>query len=244
MIKKAVSLIVIAILLISTVTYAAAPTYKIELATNNLKVNQDSEIEVTLKLKDFTGMNEGIFGFLAQIEYDKELFEVIKQDSFTAKGGWSAPTFNEVNGQLVAERSSGVKENSEVFSVKLKVKKNALIGAETTIKIKNFTASEGETDIKATEDAQIKINIVEKTDNKPGDNTNNIPGNNTNNIINTNTTNNITTITNTNTNNTAKNENIASKPLPQTGDSEIIIISIIAIVIIGMFSYIKYKKTY
>ena len=131
-------------------------------------------------------------------------------------------------------------------------KPNALIGASTTIKIKNFQGSEGNAQIKAKEEATLTLNIVTQEANNQNNNqgfgtlTPNFNGiiditdttSNTSNLQGNNNTNNNTTNLIANINNTTGNN------IPQTGEEEWIIFAFIAAIVLSIIFYIKYKRTY
>lgn len=253
--KKTVSIIIMVMMvvaLITTTTYAATPVYAIELKADKTEVYQGEEVTVTLRVKDFQDITNGLMGFVAQLEYDTGFFETLTQENIKGKGTWSsAPTFNPATNLLTADSGTGVKTEGDVFTVTLKVKANALVGTSTTVKVKNFEAAEGETELKAKEDATIAIMIKQKEEpNKPSvPDTNTITNdvNNALNITDTNTTtNNIGNLIVGNTTNTAKNmtntNTQTGNKIPQTGDQDWIFITLIATVVIGMFSYVKYRS--
>lgn len=246
------SIIVIIVAMVSTTVWAAAPTLAIALSVDNKEVYQGDEITLTLRVKDFKDMTEGVMGYTAKIEYDTGFFETLSQSSFATKGTWSAPTFNPDTNLLAADSSTGVKTDSDVFTVKLKVKANALIGGKTTVKITTFKAAESKTEIKA-EDASVEISVKEKTteEKPPVTDTNNLKPdtNNALDITDTNTTNKINNTTNnTNTINNTKNTvnntntNTSGGNIPQTGEEDWIFVALIATVVIGVVSFVRYRK--
>lgn len=239
----------ITLLIMTNVTYAATPSFSIELVADKTTVNRGEEVTVTLRVKDFANMSEGIYALFAQIEYDKNYFEELTASNISGKGTWSsAPTFNTSNNQLTADSGTGVKTNSEVFSIKLKVKSTATEGATTTVKVKNFQGSEGEEDLKANQDAaiNIKIGTNSTTNNNGGTNNNNGSGNNNGGTNNSNGSSNNNSSMNknnsSNSNSSSKDKSQATTKLPQTGEEKYIIISIISVIGISIFTYMKYRK--
>lgn len=252
--KKVISIMTILVMVVAiltTNTYAAAPTYSIELNADTKEAYQGGDVTLTLRVKDFENMTNGIMGLTAQIEYDQAFFETLTQESIVGKGTWSTvPTFNPQTNQITADSGVGIKTDSDVFTIKLKVKANALVGTSTTVKVKNFEAAESDTELKPKTDAVIDIKVKAKEDPTPEDpNNNNITTPDTNNIIdvnnntNANTTNNVTNNkTNTIGNNTSNNTTQSTTKLPQTGENDWIFITLIGATLIGMFSYIKYRS--
>lgn len=195
--KILTSIILLAIVIASsTVVFGAEKSFNINLNTQTKTVKPGSELEVILNVSDFTGFEtSGIFAYVANLEYDKNIFEEVKQADFTSKGTWSSPSYNIDNMAMVSDTNTEVKTNGEVFGLKLKVKDSVAEGTKTTIKVTKFQASDGEEDINAKSDASIEITVSAKTDdtnkdddtNKGNDNNN---GNNSGNQSNNNNNNN------------------------------------------------------
>lgn len=206
-------------------------SFGIGLTSTKTSVNPGDEITVTLNVKDFKNMTEGIYSFLGTIEYDKEFFETLTDSSVKGLGTWSSvPTFNPSNGLITAETGSGVKTQSDVFAITFKVKSTVQAGTSTKIVVKDFEASEGDSDISANAAAAVTINVAEKAnDNTNNDNNDNNETNNNNNGTN---------------NGGIKDDTTASKDekLPQTGENYIIIFAIGTIVFVAICGYVGYKK--
>ena len=204
--KLLTSIIILAIILASSTVVLGAPppeiititekSFNINLNTQTKTVKPGSELEVILNVSDFTGFEtSGIIAYVANLEYDKNIFEEVKQADFTSKGTWSSPSYNIDNMAMVSDTNTEVKTNGEVFGLKLKVKDSVAEGTKTTIKVTKFQASDGEEDINAKNDASIEITVLAKTDdtnkdddtNKGNDNNN---GNNSGDQSNNNNNNN------------------------------------------------------
>lgn len=195
--KILTSIIILAIIIASsTVVFGAEKSFNINLNTQTKTVKPGSELEVILNVSDFTGFEtSGIFAYVANLEYDKNIFEEVKQTDFSSKGTWSAPSYNLGNMAMVSDTNTEVKANGEVFGLKLKVKDSVAEGTKTTIKVTKFQASDGEEDINAKSDASIEITVSAKTNdtNKDDDtnkDNNNNNGNNSGNQSNNNNNNN------------------------------------------------------
>jgi LPXTG-motif cell wall-anchored protein len=253
--KKTIGIIltvlVLTIIMTSTIFAAGVKTYTIQLDTALINIKQNDEIEVTIRIKDFENMENGLSSIYSELEYDQSFFETLTPESIIAKGTWK-PTLDVQNNRISANSDIGIKTESDVFSIKFKVKPNALIGASTTIKIKNFQGSEGNAQIKAKEEATLTLNIVTQEANNQNNNqgfgtlTPNFNGiiditdttSNTSNLQGNNNTNNNTTNLIANINNTTGNN------IPQTGEEEWIIFAFIAAIVLSIIFYIKYKRTY
>ena len=205
-INKLLAAMVGALFIMTTTIYAATPTFSTQLTADKTSVTRSSEITVTLKLKDFANMGDGLYACFAELEYDKNYFEELTATSLKGAGTWSTPTFNPANNQLTTDSGTGVKTESEVFTVTFKVKADAPIGT-TNIRVKNFQASEGDADLNANNDATITVRVVEENTTND-DNNNNGQNNNTNdNNSNNNGQNNNTNDNNSNNNGQNNNTN-------------------------------------
>ena len=156
----------------SNISYASeTKSFGISLKSTKTQVNPSDEITITLRIKDFKNITEGIYSFLTTIQYDKNVFEKLTETSVKGLGTWSSvPTFNPENGMLLADSGSGVKTESDVFSITFKVKESPKIG-NTEIIVKDFEASEGDEDLSANTDAKIVISVLEKqNDSNTGNN--------------------------------------------------------------------------
>ena len=171
--KKTIGIIltvlVLTIIMTSTIFAAGVKTYTIQLDTALINIKQNDEIEVTIRIKDFENMENGLSSIYSELEYDQSFFETLTPESIIAKGTWK-PTLDVQNNRISANSDIGIKTESDVFSIKFKVKPNALIGASTTIKIKNFQGSEGNAQIKAKEEATLTLNIVTQEANNQNNN--------------------------------------------------------------------------
>jgi len=240
--KKKLIIIMIAIILsFSTVVYATNQSYAIKLISSKTQLMQGEEFEVILKIENLKNITEGIYAYSAQIEYDTTIFETLNEESFTGENGWSSPTFNQENGKITADISRGVKTEGNLLKIMFKVKQDALIDKTALIKIINFKASEGEIDIE-TKEEQLSLLIVNKNQDND-DNNENTSNENNNRIEKDNSiykTNEIIT------RNLANlSDSTAKSVLPNAGNLiGTILFVIVLFVIIGVISYIKYKKVY
>lgn len=182
--KRTIAIILIMMIIgIQTTIYAADPSYSIGLVPSKTDVALGEEVEIILKVKDFENVTSGLYGYSAFIEYDKNVFEELPVDpddhiseNLIGEEQWDYPVFNQENGKIVATTSKGVKAESNVLKIKLKVKSNAVIGAKPQIKITNFEASDANNIIKAKADAVVSLNVVEKTNDTPNSNPDNNGG--------------------------------------------------------------------
>lgn len=119
---------------------------------------QDKEYTIKISLEELIGTGIGINAFVCDLEYDREVFEVVKQKDITAKNGWGDLTFNEKNGSMVSLRNDFTKQIGEqILEIKLTQKESAKSGT-TEIKITNIQASDSQNDLDA-DDKIIKFDV-------------------------------------------------------------------------------------
>lgn len=209
-------------------------------ASVNMSLNSSSKLKagdvvtVTLKISSIDA-GDGIDAIVATLDYDKNVFEEVTEDSFEGINKWNVNVYSTDTQMFTVTKSSKVNSVSDILKISLKVKDTISVDS-TEIKLKDITASGGAVDSGGTGDIEIKeasVKIAKDTStNKP-----------------------ITNIVENTTTNTAKNEIVntvnkvsntsgtAGGKLPQTGESIIgitagtLIISIIAII-----AYIKYRN--
>lgn len=219
-------LLIILIITISGQVNAFSASMKLQ---SSSKLNVGDTVEVTLNISNIDA-GTGIDAIVATLEYDKTVFEVVTQNSFTGLNNWSLGTYSEDTQMLTLLRSSKVNTPSEVLKLKLKVKSLTNIQS-SNVKFKKITASGGALTDGGT--GEIEISDVNVTLNKStSTQTNNTATNNNQASNNKNTVKNQTI---TNSNNTK---------LPKTGDTSIVIVSALLIILlaVSIIAYIKYRN--
>ena len=87
--KLLTSIIILAIILASSTVVLGAEgqkSFNINLSTQTKTVNPGSEIEVVLNVSNFAGFEtSGIIAYVANLEYDKNIFEEVQQTNFSSK---------------------------------------------------------------------------------------------------------------------------------------------------------------
>lgn len=169
--KKMLSIAVIAMLamVVCMSTVYATTSFVVDLSASATKVDKGGEVEVTVALKNFTAGETGINAIHATIDYDKTVFETLEAADITALGGWSAPTFNPGNGEVVTDNATFMAENHDMLKIKFKVKDTAAVG-NTVITFKSVNASDAVNDIYPS-DQKITLTIQEKTVTPPANDT-------------------------------------------------------------------------
>ncbi len=247
--KKCIILIIIITLLSISFTVNAAEndSYKIGLEPSKTTLNPGDTVTISLKISNINIQSgeKGIGSYEGTIVYDENVFEGLKMKG---NDSWDNPTENE--GRFASVKSDGIctNESQEIAQITFTVKDNATIG-NTKIQIKDFEGSNGVENI-PTQDIELSVKIEKSDDGETNivdDNT--ASGDNNGTIVGGNSGNTSTGTTNSgNKGTTTTPTNVASKSasqssLPYTGSGNIIIFIAICIVI-AIFSYIKYKRTY
>ncbi len=218
--KKAISIVLTAIILLFTTSvYAANDSFKTALSVNNSSVKKGENVIVTISLNNISieSGEKGIGAYTAKLDFDSSVLEYV---STNGTDKWEAPFYSEK--QITGTTNDGkvVNTDQNIGTITFKVKENATLG-ETTIKLTNFSGSTAETDV-SSEDTSIKITIV---DNQNGGSSSGSEGQNGNG--NTNGSGN--TQNGGNSNNSSNGEDIKGGKIPETGYSNVTIYILIAI---------------
>lgn len=224
---------------LSETVKAADNSFKAKLAANKTELKAGEEVTVTLGVSDINMGENGINTIEGKITYDKDIFETITSSSITNLNNWSV-TYNDTTNEkqekfLAINLSNGVKENTQIFSVKFKVKENITQEKETKISFENITSNDGTNLVNAgTKTVTLKINQL--TD-KNNTNSSNVNENQTTNNKNNNMTQEKESNSTKKTNN-AGDKTTATSKLPKTGKPVVIGLVAISLIIIAAL-YIK-----
>lgn len=151
-ISKTVILMIITIFLMTINVFGA------EFGIGVKMDKQENEYTIQISLEELIGTGIGINAFVCDVEYDREVFEIVKQKDITVQNGWGDLTFNEKNGSMVTLRNDFTKQTGEeILEIKLTQKANAKSG-NTEIKITNIQASDSQNDLEA-DDKVIKFEV-------------------------------------------------------------------------------------
>lgn len=255
-------LIMITILFTANTVFAASVQTEITTTKQEVQAEKEEVVTLNLKLNNFQKIEDGLYAYKGQIQYNKDVFYELDTKNFKVKNNWTSLQYNKENNEFVVIKKSGVTDPEEFLQIDLKVKNNAKAG-NSNIVIKNQTTSEGKEDIEINNlDINIKV-IQEENIPGPDDNNNNDDGNNNDDNNNSGTGDNSGDNNSGGSGNTGNNGNSGStnKPnggqngnqgsgesstvLPQTGlgiSQTIILIVIEVLLVIAIYSFIKYKK--
>lgn len=241
-IKKLCMIIVILNTILFTANSVFAANVQTEITTTKeeAQAKDEEEITLSLKLKEFKEIQDGLYAYKGKIQYDKNVFYEIETTDFVTQNSWESIKYNKENNEFVVIKKSGTTNAEELLQIKLKVKNNAIAG-KSSIVITNQTTSEGKDDIKIDE-INIDITVIQEENNNQG-----TDSNNNNNSENNNQEDNNGGNFNGGDNNQSNNQGLEkpSTDLPQTGLGNyqtFIVIGIEILVIISVYSFVKYKK--
>lgn len=224
-IKSLIAIALIAMIIImNTVVLAADTNYSVGMSlTSNSKLKEGETVTINVNLTNINA-GAGIDALTAGIEYDSNVFETLSTSSFTSSTNWT-PTFAETTNKMTGLKNQKVTAPETMFTITLKVKQSISVDS-TTITLKNIVVSGGIVANGGTGD--IKVDNASVTINKEKESTSTTtPVNNTKPVSNTGVTDTTTT---------------KKTTLPKTGVVQYGTIAIVVIAIIGIFSYVLYKK--
>lgn len=235
----------------------AAGSYSASLTPNNSKVSKGSELKVTLKLSGIS-VDGGINGVVGTLKFDTDILTLSKSD---VKGldGWTV-TYNEDNKKLEIDSAEAITTDKEIATFTFKVKDNTT-ATNAAIQLVSISAANSTLD-NAISISDISTNITIGTSiggnnnssnsNSISSDTNNSTSNNTNNNTNNatgNQTNNNTarnSVSNNSVANTVSKESntttVNNENMPYTGASDYIVPLMLAVLTLGIISFVNYKK--
>ena len=164
--KKKVMLILILIVLIllaSNILATSNLVAQVKTSTNELEAGQ--QVIITFGFDKYEQIKKGINAFKAKLEYDKEIFEEVKQSDFQCLNDWEKLQYNQTTGEFIAIKRAGSKAPEDLVSITLKTKQGVK-ATSTDIVFTDIVTSEGEKDINIVE-IKTTINIIEDQTEKP-----------------------------------------------------------------------------
>lgn len=163
--KKVIAiLIVIALMLLANNILAMSELVaQARPSTDELKGEQ--EVTITFSFDRYQQIKKGVNAFKAKLEYNKEIFEEVKQSDFQCLNDWEKLQYNQETGEFIAIKRAGSKAPEDLVSIALKTKQGVK-ATSTDIVFTDIVTSEGEKDINI-EQTKTTINIVEDQTEKP-----------------------------------------------------------------------------
>ena len=140
--KKKVMLILILIVLIllaSNILAMSNLVAQVKTSTNELEAGQ--QVIITFGFDKYEQIKKGINAFKAKLEYDKEIFEEVKQSDFQCLNDWEKLQYNQATGEFIAIKRAGSKAPEDLVSITLKTKQGVK-ATSTDIVITDIVTSE------------------------------------------------------------------------------------------------------
>lgn len=222
-VKQKIQVILLIMLMIAvalSTTVRADNNYSVGMAlTSNAKLKAGATITVNINLTSVNA-GKGIDAIDASLDYDTNVFEAITTSSMSSTNGWT-PTYAPSTKKMTIRKDSKVTSPETVVTITFKVKDTLSVNS-TKITLSGITVTGGRVQDGDTGDIPVDTAVLTLTAETPS-----------------------STTTNTITSNTVKKDNTVttSKKLPKTGLGQAGIIAIVVVTIVGIFSYILYKKT-
>lgn len=220
-------------------------TFKANLSASITTLKAGEEVTVTIGVSDINMGTNGINTLEGKINYDTNIFEAITSSSIQSLNNWTT-TYNDesstLNGKFLAVNlSTGTKENTQIFSVKFKVKSDAKDAKDTKIEFKDITSNDG-TNLVNVGDKSITLKINGGASNNTNTSDSN-KENNSENTQNSTTKGNNSNIENKTTQNNATtvDKTTAKTIIPKAGKSIAIVAAIIILIAIIVVLGIKNK---
>lgn len=215
----AVIMMVVMVISIGTIATAAEGNYSVGMAlASNSKLKAGDTVKIDVKLTSISA-GDGIDTIAGELTFDKNVFETPTAADFTSSTSWT-PTYAASTNMLTLMKNEKVKSAETVVTISLKVKDTMNV-TSAKVSLGDIIVSGGTVDTGGTGD--IKVNDISITISKEAA-VPNQPG------TTTNTPKKDSTTTNT-------------KTLPKTGLGQLGVILVIVLAVVGIFSYVLYKKT-
>lgn len=228
--KKLIVVFIMSILVIALLTKDIfAASYKTTIEPSSTTIAKGGTVTLTIKISNIDAGN-GIWNFSAVFDYDTSVFEEITDNDVQVDTtlGWTK-TYAQDSKKLNLENSNFVTSDQELVKITLKAKADA---AATTgvFKIKDVKASNSETEIAGQEvGTTLSIsatsageNVVIEPDNEIIENEVDPFENEANEMMNENTS--------------------SGQEVPYTGVEDYVVPLIAVVVILGIISFVNYKR--
>lgn len=164
--KICITLMLVIILVAMCASYVKAQThtFKANASTDVENLKPGEEVTVTLSVSDIDMGENGINVIEGTLSYDKNVFEPVSQSNIKTLENW-ATTYNDentsYNGKFISVNlSEGIQKNSNILSIKFKVKSSVQETTQTQIKFEEVTSNDG-TDLinVGTKSVDLKIEL-------------------------------------------------------------------------------------
>lgn len=174
--KLKISVIFIISILLFSLNYSNAASISANLKSDKTSIKKGDEIVVTMNVKEFVDIGDGINAYVANLSFDKEIFEFEKAEG---ENNWNTPTYNSkniLNGstKFASTINNFTKTEGDILKITFKIKKD--ITSDTAINMTNIsiaTKKDNKTSKVSLNDIELKftkagISQGEKQDNLKG----------------------------------------------------------------------------
>ena len=144
-------IVVLTVTIFSMNVYAASASIAVK-----VEISED-EVLLYIALDKFDNNGRGITGFVTDIEYDKSIFEEIKEEDMTLQNNWTDLLYNAQAGSIVILRNDFAKEEGkDIVIIKLHPKKDNIKNTKIILTSIQMTDAQNDIDIP---DKEIAINF-------------------------------------------------------------------------------------
>lgn len=143
--------------LIFSTTYVYSADFQIQMNSNKTEIQPGETIDIQVALDNFEGKTIGSNVFMATLEYDKNVFEKLKEENIEALNEWTGFSYNEENGKMIMNKMNKVEKNEAILKIHFTVKKD-IENTNTTIKILDAKSAGDSKQLNA-DTGQIEIKI-------------------------------------------------------------------------------------
>lgn len=163
--KKAIIIIGFMILILITTNLLAVANLRATASSSITDLKAKQQAVITLRFDEYQQIKNTLNAYKATLEYDKSIFEEVKEEDFVCQNDWEKLKYNKETGEFVAIKKAGSNVPEDVVKITLQAKEG-LKATATDIKIKDIVTSDGEKDIQIAE-TKVSINIIEEQEEKP-----------------------------------------------------------------------------
>ena len=169
---KILTILILTIYMIGASVSAASNSFKASVTPSTTTLKPGEEVTITVKVSDINMGENGINTLEGKIKYDTNVFESVKSSDVQSLNNWST-TYNDetssLNGKFLAVNlSAGTKDDTQILSVKFKVKDDIKETTTTQIDFEDITSNDGTDLVNAgTKSVSLTVNVEEKQPEEP-----------------------------------------------------------------------------
>ena len=234
--QKILSILLVALLILTTRIYAAEDRYDTTIQASPKQAKEGDKVEITLGISNLAieSGEKGIGAYTAEIQFDSSVLEYV---SVNGTDKWEAPLYQDGFITSNTKDAKVVNTAQSIATITFKVKENAKLG-ETSIALRNFSGSAAGADILASSNGTTKLTIIDNNS------SNSISSSNSSNSSNSNNS----KKDNLKDNKVKENSNTKSdlSVLPKTGEEQnpmvMILYTLIGLSIIGIMGLVIEKN--